>query len=79
MTVNSCDKIIPSQMRKIKPTRRSLSGTYAFRGETGIQFESSLERDFLIRTEFSMCVLTVVRYEGNSYDVGRRAVPQSND
>ena len=47
-------------MRKIKPTRRSLSGTYAFRGETGIQFESSLERDFLIRTEFSLCALDVI-------------------
>lgn len=47
-------------MRKIKPTRRSVSGFYAFRGETSIQFESTLERDFLIRTEFSLCVLDVI-------------------
>jgi hypothetical protein len=58
---NSCDEIRkPSQKRKIKPTRRSVSGVYAFRGETSIEFESTLERDFIIRTEFFLNVLDVI-------------------
>lgn len=60
MTKNSCDKIIPIQSRRIRPTRRSVSGIYAFRGETPIPFESTLERDFLMRMEFSRNVLGVV-------------------
>jgi hypothetical protein len=47
-------------MRRIGPTRRSVSGIYAFRGETAITFESTLERDFLIRKEFSLAVLEVI-------------------
>ncbi len=31
-----------------------------FRGEDAVEFESTLERDFLIRTEFSLCVLGIV-------------------
>ncbi|PKN07139.1 MAG: heteromeric transposase endonuclease subunit TnsA [Deltaproteobacteria bacterium HGW-Deltaproteobacteria-8] len=58
---NCCDKIIsPPLARRIGPTRRSVSGVYAFRGETSIQFESTLERDFLIRNEFSSAVLAVI-------------------
>lgn len=58
---NSCDKIqAPRQMRRIGVTRRSVSGIYAFRGETPIQFESTLERDFLIRQEFRLTVLEVI-------------------
>lgn len=59
---NSCDKVqnTYSQVRKIKPTRRSVSGQYAFRGHTGIAFESTLERDFLIRCEFQCSVLDVI-------------------
>ncbi len=59
---NSCDKLpdSPSQVRKIKPTRRSVSGQYAFRGQSGIAFESTLERDFLIRCEFQASVLDVI-------------------
>jgi hypothetical protein len=60
MNNNNCDLIIPKQIRKIKPTRRSVSGTYAFRGETAIQFESTLERDFLIRKEFCIHVLDII-------------------
>lgn len=59
MATNSCDTL-PHQTRKIKPTRRSVSGFYAFKGEAAIPFESTLERDFLIRTEFSLCVLDVI-------------------
>lgn len=60
MNNNNCDLIIPKQMRKIKPTRRSVSGAYAFRGESAIQFESTLERDFLIRNEFNIQVLDII-------------------
>lgn len=57
---NSCDQVRPTQVRKIKPTRRSVSGIYAFRGVTAIPYESSLERDFLIRMEFKRDVLEVI-------------------
>ena len=46
--------------RKIGPTRRSVSGSYPFRRQTAIPFESTLERDFLIRTEFFQNVSEVV-------------------
>lgn len=49
-----------TQTRKIKPTRRSVSGIYAFRGETAIPFESTLERDFIIRKEFNQSVLDII-------------------
>lgn len=47
-------------MRKIGVTRRSVSGALAFRGEQSIPYESTLERDFLIRKEFSPVVLEVI-------------------
>ena len=46
--------------RKIRPTRRSVSGIHVFRKRTGIPFESTLERDFLIRTEFSRTVAEII-------------------
>ncbi len=58
--MNSCDLVLPKQTRKIRPTRRSVSGVYAFRGETPIAFESTLERDFLIKAEFALDVLDVI-------------------
>jgi len=58
---NSCDEAQKRvQMRRIKPTRRSVSGVYAFRGDSAIEYESTLERDFLIRTEFSLHVLDII-------------------
>lgn len=48
------------QTRKIRPTRRSVSGVCMFRGEAAVEFESTLERDFLLRQEFSLAVLGVV-------------------
>lgn len=57
---NSCDKARLTPVRKIGTTRRSLSGILAFRGETAIPFESSLERDFLIRMAFNRQVLDVI-------------------
>lgn len=61
MHSNSCDDVPPPrQVRKIRPTRRSVLGRYAFRGQSSIAFESTLERDFLIRTEFYLAVLDVI-------------------
>lgn len=61
MSTNSCDAVhVPQQMRKIGVTRRSVSGALAFRGELSIPYESTLERDFLVRKEFSAVVLEVV-------------------
>ena len=58
---NNCDKIImPRQTRKIKPTYRSVSGIHAFRGDHGIAYESTLERDFIIRHEFCKSVLNII-------------------
>lgn len=48
------------QTRQIKPTRRSVSGVYSFRGETAVPYESTLERDFIIRKEFSPSVLDII-------------------
>lgn len=60
MKRNNCDELVRcSQVRTITPTRRSVSGLYPFRGERSIPFESTLERDFLIRAEFSSVVLDV--------------------
>lgn len=59
MADNKCDPITFRQTRRIGPTRRSVSGVYVFRKETPIQFESTLERDFLIRAEFMLDVLDV--------------------
>ena len=61
LTINSCDAVqVPQQMRKIGVTRRSVSGAFAFRGEYSIPYESTLERDFLVRKEFSPSVLEVI-------------------
>lgn len=56
----SCDQVVPCQTRKIKPTRRSVSGVYPFRGDAAVPFESTLERDFLMRAEFFLDVLDVI-------------------
>jgi hypothetical protein len=60
MSSNSRYQPIPKQTRKIKPTRRSVSGVYAFRGETSIPYESTLERDFIIRHEFDLDVSEII-------------------
>jgi len=61
LTTNSCDTVqIPQQTREIGVTRRSVSGALAFRGEQTIPYESTLERDFLVRKEFSPFVLEVI-------------------
>lgn len=61
MKLNSYDELVPHQpVRNIGPTRRSVSGVFPFRGERSIPFESTLERDFLIRKEFSPLVLDII-------------------
>lgn len=60
MVGNSCDKTRLAPVRPIKPTKRSVSGVFPFRGEGGIPYESTLERDFLLRTEFSSDVLAII-------------------
>lgn len=52
--------VLVRQVRRIKPTRRSVSGIYPFRGKSSIPYESTLERDFLIRTEFNRSVLDII-------------------
>jgi hypothetical protein len=57
---NRCDEPCIQQVRKIGPTRRSVSGVLAFRGATSVPFESTLERDFLRRCESNISVLDVI-------------------
>lgn len=47
------------QVRKIKPTRRSISGNVSYKG-LPIAFESSLERDFIIYHSFKNDVIDIV-------------------
>lgn len=58
MDRNSCNHPPFSTARRIKPTRRSLSGVFAFRGEA-VSYESLLERDFLRRMDFDQSVVAV--------------------
>lgn len=61
MNRNNCNEVeTPSQTRKIRPTRRSVSGIFSFRGQHSIPYESTLERDFLARTEFSNNVAEII-------------------
>ena len=61
MDRNSCDYPVPaSPVRVIPRNRRSVTGFMSWRGQHSIQYESTLERDFLIRQEFSLAVSQVV-------------------
>ena len=79
MSGNSCDKVQVRQVRKIGPTRRSVSGSYQFRGKEAIQYESTLERDFLIRHEFfpnmSLSLLSLLRSHSSVTTVGPTPIP----
>lgn len=58
---NNCNAVkTPSQTRKIRPTRQSVSGIFSFRGQHSIPYESTLERDFLVRTEFDGNVAKII-------------------
>ena len=60
MAINRRHKAAPAQQRKIPPKRRSVSGVYAFRRKRSIPYESSLERDFIIRAEFFLDTLDII-------------------
>lgn len=60
MHQNSRDCPQPRQTRTIRPTRRSVSGHFVFRGQHAIAYESTLERDFLARTAFFVHVLDII-------------------
>ena len=60
MATNSRHKVAPAQQRKIPPKRRSVSGVYSFRKQHSIPYESSLERDFIIRAEFFLDTLDII-------------------
>jgi hypothetical protein len=47
-------------VRKIPTNRRSVTGFVSWRGEESVPFESTLERDFVIRQEFNLTVSSVV-------------------
>ena len=47
-------------VRKIKPTRRSVSGYFSFRGKEPTPYESTLERDFVMRMDYDRSVERVV-------------------
>jgi len=58
---NSCDYTVPaSSVRVIPRNRRSVTGFLSWRGQHSIQYESTLERDFLVRQEFSLAVSQVI-------------------
>ena len=48
------------QVREINPTRRSVSGNYPFRGQVSVSYESTLERDFIVKKEFDITVIQVI-------------------
>ena len=57
--LSHCDNK-PTQQRQIPLKRRSMSGIYVFRGERAVPYESALERDFIIRTEFFLQVTDII-------------------
>lgn len=57
---NKSDVVKNGVVRKLKPTRRSVSGFYPLRNGSMIGFESMLERDFIARTDFSLHVVDII-------------------
>lgn len=51
---------ISQNRRKIGYTYSSVSGSFPFRGEKSISFESTLERDLLMLLEYDPCVVDVI-------------------
>lgn len=47
-------------VRKIPTNRRSVTGFVSWRGQDSVPFESTLERDFVLRQEFNLGVSSVV-------------------
>ncbi len=67
-------------VRKIKPTRRSISGIYPFRQKESIAYESSLERDFIILQEADADVIRVVAQPVSlTFKLDNRTYPYTPD
>lgn len=67
-------------VRKIKPTRRSISGVYPFRQKESIAYESSLERDFIILQEADADVIRVVAQPVSlTFKLNNRTYPYTPD
>lgn len=61
MSSNSRDYALPaSSVRTIPRNRRTVTGFKSWRGQQSIPYESPLERDFLVRQEFSLSVAQVI-------------------
>ena len=56
---NSQDWTPNKPMRQIRPTRRSVSGVTVLRNGKTVAFESTLERDFVVRKDFFLHVLDI--------------------
>lgn len=57
---NRLDPMTTGPVRKIGPTRRSVSGTVVLRNGRTVVHESTLERDFVLRKDFFLHVLDIV-------------------
>lgn len=57
---NRPDCLPMGPVRKIGPTRRSMSGTVVLRNGRSLMRESTLERDFAIRKDFFLHVLDII-------------------
>lgn len=60
---NCCDSVgsaLPSSVRVIPRSRRSVTGYQSWRRQHSIQYESTLERDFIVRQEFDLAVAEVI-------------------
>lgn len=61
MSANSCDRPFPDRPVRIIPrSRRSVTGHFSWRRQQFIQYESTLERDFITRQEFDLSVAQVI-------------------
>lgn len=63
LDLNSCDNpqsAFPSTVRVIPRSRRSVTGYQTWRRRHSIQYESTLERDFIVRQEFDLSVAQVI-------------------
>ena len=57
---NGWDCVPTTPTRAIRPTRRSVSGRYTLRNGNAVAYESTLERDFIVRQDFRLDVRNIV-------------------
>lgn len=59
--MNSSDRHLPvASVRAIPRSRRSVTGYQSWRRQQSIQYESTLERDFIVRQEFDLSVAQLI-------------------